>query len=366
MSDQYKLTMKRIGVLESIEVIQPDDDAGIQRHKEEVEMIAMKRAGKNANNAQNGPDNDHAEQSVNTSRTTLPKTTILIPSKDRAPWYDQARHLFARNWMSYWRNQTFIYSRHFIQLLLSIIFGLIYLDLQATDVSSATSLIGAIFMGVVFSAIGVMQTLIATSFETRPTFYREKASGYYQATWWAVVQLCIEIVFTIPSIIVTVLPTYFMIGLKREADVFFSYIFFTWLLFLIYISTGMMLASLAPNSGAAGVLAGAFLSFANALSGVSITSPAIPRGWHWVYEALPIQHVLQGLIVPQFRGNDSLMTSVVDGAEVQVTVEEFALSYLGWKADQQLARQIIWIALYLCLSLGVCVLATNFVAHNKR
>jgi hypothetical protein len=138
MSDQYKNAVKRINVLESIELVDVNDSVGMERHQKQVELAQVKRSGNKKNNTQHGEDNQLMENSVNTSKTTLPTTTIVFASKDRPAWFVQLGLLFQRNFNAYWRNQRFIYSRYFVQLLLAIIFGLIYLDLKAVDVASAT------------------------------------------------------------------------------------------------------------------------------------------------------------------------------------------------------------------------------------
>ena len=258
MSEPFKMTQKRLAVLESIEIVDPNDETGMQKHKQEVEMAQLKRMGKKVDT---GAASEQ-ENSVNTSKTSLPTTTIVIPPKDREIWFKQLGYLFQRNFSAYWRNQKFIYSRYLVQTILSIIFGLIYLNLKATDVASASSLIGAIFMGVIFSAISFMTTSIPVFFEARPTFYREKAAKYYSPAYWAVCQLLIEMVWTIPGLIVTVIPCYFMVGMERNAGTFFVYVFATFLLFLAYLTMGMLVSSMTPNSGAAGVIAVCFfLSF---------------------------------------------------------------------------------------------------------
>jgi len=269
MSDQYKMTIKRLQVLESIEIIDPSDEAALDRHKKEIELQTLKQQPqpKGAKPVV-APEN---ESSVNTSKTTLPTTTIPIIPAEREIWYNQFRYLYARNFNSYWRNGSFIYARLFVITILSILFGLIYLGLKPHDVPSVTSLIGACFMGCIFSAVCHSSTALPTFFETRPTFYREKAAGYYKPVFWAVCQLTIEMFFMIFGVIVTQIPVYFMVGMEHNAGVFFRYSLSCYLLIAVYVTLAMCLASISANSGMAGVLQGAYMSFQSAVSGIAIT-----------------------------------------------------------------------------------------------
>jgi ABC-type multidrug transport system ATPase subunit/ABC-type multidrug transport system permease subunit len=361
LSSESKKTLKRLAVLESIETILPDDQQGIEKYQKEVELAQLKRTGKATGQVAQADEN-----SVNTSKTTLPSTTLTIPPNHGAYWYTQLLHLFVRNGMAYWRNPTFIYSRYGVQLLLSIIFGLIYLGIDATNVSSATSLVGAIFMGVIFSAISIMTTAIVLFYEARPTFYREKASKYYLPFFWALCQLLIEIVWTIPSLAVTILTTYFMIGLQNDAGLFFQYVLFTFVLFLVYLSVAMTLASLLPNSGAAGVLGGAFLSFQNAVSGVSITQPSMPRFWRFFLHVFPASHVLRALLMPQIKPLTTPMKVFSNGVETTMEVREYLQSYLGWSVNESQWEHMGWALLFIACLQVITFTATTFLAFNKR
>jgi ABC-type multidrug transport system ATPase subunit len=139
-SDHYKLCEKRLRVLESIEIIDPTDSAGLERHRKEVEMTTVQRMQNKPNGARSTAA--VAEDSTNASETTLPTTTILIKRATRPPWYIQLKLLYTRNFSAYYRNGSFIYARLIVMTSLSVLFGLIYLDLHAVDVASVSSLIG--------------------------------------------------------------------------------------------------------------------------------------------------------------------------------------------------------------------------------
>jgi ABC-type multidrug transport system permease subunit len=360
LSEERKMALKRIAVLESIEIINPNDEAGLARHQKQIEMQQLKQtAPKGAATQQ------VVESSVNTSKTTLPTTTIpIVPTQREGP-FNQFKYLYARNFMSYWRNGSFIYARLIVVTILSLIFGLIYLQLKVTNISSVTSLIGATFMGTIFSAVTSCSTALPNFFATRPTFYREKASEYYAPTYWAVCQLTIEMVFSIPSLIVTVIPIYFMVGLDQDAGIFFQYCLATYLLILVYITIAMCLASISPNSGAAGVLQGAFMSFQSALSGIAITKPHISKGYKWLYYLLPGQHLFNAIIMPQFINNKDSFEYPV-GSEMQTTtVKDYVSSYLGWGYNEYWSS-LGWALLFVAVLQIITFLATTFVAFNKR
>jgi ABC-type multidrug transport system ATPase subunit/ABC-type multidrug transport system permease subunit len=363
LSEERQKAVKRIAVLESIEIINPNDAAGLARHQKEIEMQQINQ--RQLQDGGVGKTKPIIEHSVNTSRTTLPTTTIPIVPTQREGLLNQFLFLYARNFMSYWRNGSFIYARLLVVTILSIIFGLIYLQLEVTNLSSVTSLIGATFMGTIFSAVTSCTTALPNFFATRPTFYREKAAKYYAPTFWALCQLTIEMVFSIPSLIATVIPVYFMVGLENDAGVFFQYCLATYLLILVYVTIAMCLASISPNSGAAGVLQGAFMSFQSALSGIAITRVNVPKGYIWLYEMLPGSHIFQALIMPQFKGNNTVFEYPSGADTVTSTVRDYVSSYLGWGYNKYW-ESLGWVLLFVSVLQIITFLATTFVSFNKR
>lgn len=85
-----------------------------------------------------------------------------------------------------------------------------------------------------------------------------------------------------------------------------------------------------------------------------------------MYTILPMQHVLQALTAPQFINNDSIMTVVEAGVEKTMLVRDYAADYLGWKMDQVIWRQAIWVVIFICIFQAMAFIATTYLAFNKR
>jgi ABC-type multidrug transport system permease subunit len=159
-----------------------------------------------------------------------------------------------------------------------------------------------------------------------------------------------------------------MVGMYQGpgwAGTFFQFVFSTFLLFLAFISIGMMVSSFTPGTGAAGALSGAIISLINAVAGVAITWPNVPAGYRWLYRMLPASHLLESLIMPQFVNNDSIMTVFQNGADQQILVKDYVADYLGWTYDQTW-NQIGWAVLFIAVTQVIAFTATTFLSFNKR
>jgi len=220
-------------------------------------------------------------------------------------------------------------------------------------------------MGNIFSAITHCTTAVPMFFEQRPTFYREKAAGYYYPALWAACQLGIELVYMFVGLIVTQIPVYFLVGLDTTAGIFFKYSLAVYLLLLTYITVAMCISAISPNSGAAGVIVGAFLSLQNALAGISITGPNIPAGWKWVYHMLPGSHLFRAVIMPQFINNTSTMTYFDGTAETTMAVKQYVSDYLGWGFDGYW-KHLGWALLFIVILQTLSWIATVKLSFNKR
>eukprot|EP00461_Guttulinopsis_vulgaris_P005548 UN05561 len=83
-------------------------------------------------------------------------------------------------------------------------------------------------MGTIFCAITYSATMLPILFETRETFYREKASGFYNPGLFSPIAFCIELFWMIYGAIVPQVILYYMVGLYNDVVVILA-------LFLKYI-----------------------------------------------------------------------------------------------------------------------------------
>jgi ABC-type multidrug transport system ATPase subunit len=363
LSDQRAHAMKRLEILESIQIIDPSDEVALAKHKEEVEMANLKRRKRAAVDA---TENE-------ASKTLVPTTTIFIPPSRGASLFTQFSELYKRNMMAYWRNQGLIYSRAIVTAIMSLICGLVYLNVRkkiigsdTTDLAAANSLVGAILMVSVFPAIGFLQTSLPLYFEQRVAFYREKASGFYFPTFYALCQVSIEIPWCLLNLIFGVLPSYFLLGLKPDAGAFFGTCICLVSIFLVYSSLASFLGNSCPSTAVSQPLAGAYMSLQNSLTGVSITSPNLPRAYRYsLYQIFPVQHLLRFPVLIQTKGVEVPMKYFKNGEVVDTTLSQYVSNYLGWGYDD-MWHHLGWAWLYICVLQVFSALAITFISHFKR
>ena len=219
-------------------------------------------------------------------------------------------------------------------------------------------------MASIFSGVAMGATTIPVSMAVRPTFYREKAGGYYLPVFWAVCELLLEVVWCLPDLVVTVLPSYWMIGLQADAAVFFKYLFSTFLLFMSYVSLAQLYSSISPSQGAAQILNSGTASLLKAFSGISIPLSKVPKGWKWLYYILPNQHIFNGIVMNQFEGNSGELTIFKDNQAVTLPIRDYVASYLGWSFGDMWPN-VGWAILFIGVVQIFHFLGVMFISHNK-
>lgn len=253
----------------------------------------------------------------------------------------------------------------------------------------------------------------------RAVFYRERASGMYSSLQYWLTLLLSEMPWAAVGTLLFNVPLYFMIGFINSGPAFFKYWITSYLVALTYTSISILIAALAPDSAAAGVMQGthahthagngcefgcavfpflrsislhahhacpsplppslAFSRFASAgmwfsaafsFSGVAIPAGRIPLGFKWVFEMLPLSHSTEALVMPQFDCSPkpacSPLITVVNGGDTVVQHRtDFVSQYLGLSYDRY-GEQIGYLVLILSVIQILAALVYVKVSHIKR
>jgi len=80
---------------------------------------------------------------------------------------------------------------------------------------------------------------------------------------------------------------------------------------------------------------------------------------------LPASHLLEALVMPQFKHNTSIMTLVQDGKEITISVKDYVSQYLGWGYSHTWPS-IGWAILFIAVAQIITFTATTFLSFNKR
>jgi hypothetical protein len=256
------------------------------------------------------------------------------------------------------------------QLILSVLFGLLYYDLynKVDSMAAAASLCGSIAMSVAFTSIGYLSSSIPLGFEARAVSLRERNNGYYKPIFLTLVHFFIEMIFTIPGVIVSVIPAYFLVGLRPEADIIFRYMLWAWVCFLAYISTAQLFIACLPHSATASVASSATVSLFNNFAGIGLTKPGIPRAWRYgLFIWLPVPNLLPGMIMPQVSKLTHVISGFQNGVPFEMPIRDYLAIYLGWDYGAVSEWTTFGYAVGYIVGMQIlALLGTIFVDHSKR
>ena len=185
------------------------------------------------------------------------------------PLTTQMLSVAGRGFRSYWRDSQMNFGRIMMLLMISLIFGIVYVQLNAHTYAGLTSKMSAVFSITGFFAMLSAQTTLPNIFGERAVYYRERASNSYPSwVYSTTIGLC-EIPFVFFSSLLGVIIFYFMVGYANDASLFFQFWCAISVIVLIQSSFGQFAAALLPNFVVAIQLAGAINTLFFLFGGVS-------------------------------------------------------------------------------------------------
>jgi ATP-binding cassette subfamily G (WHITE) protein 2 len=139
-------------------------------------------------------------------------------------------YLSQRTLRNSFRNPSLVILQTCTSLLVALIIGLIYLNIDRTIDIGVKNRNGAIFFIVtnqVFSNLSALELFI----KERVLFVHENVSGYYHVSTYFISKIICDILplRTIPAIGFSIV-VYFMMGFQRIVDKFFIFFFCIWIL----------------------------------------------------------------------------------------------------------------------------------------
>ncbi|GMF40399.1 unnamed protein product [Phytophthora lilii] len=119
-------------------------------------------------------DAEMAEEGVTVPAANLPE--MLFRKKRAASSWTQARFLTVRFLRNYWRTPTYNMTRFVIGILLALLFGLTYVDVEYVSYQGINGGVGMVFMTTLFNGIVSFNGVLPIASGERGAYYRERAS----------------------------------------------------------------------------------------------------------------------------------------------------------------------------------------------
>ncbi|KAJ5177141.1 uncharacterized protein N7482_003018 [Penicillium canariense] len=226
-----------------------------------------------------------------------------------SPLWHQVKVVGRRTHLSFWRSRNYGFTRLFTHVVIAIVTGLAFLQLD----DSRTSLqyrIFVIFNVTVLPAI-ILQQVQPKYDLSRLIFYRESASKTYTQFAFAFSMVLAELPYSILCAVCFFVPLYYIPGFQ-SASSRAGYQFLMVLITEVFaVTLGQMISALTPNSFIASQLNPPIVIIFSLFCGVAIPKPQMPRFWRaWLYQLDPFTRLIGGMVVTELHGRPVTCTAM--------------------------------------------------------
>ncbi|TGJ86324.1 hypothetical protein E0Z10_g2437 [Xylaria hypoxylon] len=203
--------------------------------------------------------------------------------------------------VSYWRSPNYLFTRVFNHIVIALLTGLTYLQLD----DSRSSLQYKVF---VMFQITVLPALLLPQVELmfvikRAIFFREQLSKMYSTFTFTLSMVLAELPYSILCSVLFFLLLYFVPGFQSEPSRAGYQYFMVLITELFAVSLGQVLAAISPSAFVSSQY-DPFIVITFALfCGVTIPYPQMPGFWKaWLYQLDPFTRLISGTITTALHG----------------------------------------------------------------
>ncbi|KAL6706222.1 ATP-binding cassette transporter snq2 [Coniothyrium glycines] len=212
----------------------------------------------------------------------------------------QIKKVVWRQNLSFWRTPNYGFTRLFNHVIIALLTGLMYLQLD----DSRSSLQYRVF--IIFQ-VTVLPALILAQVEPkyavqRMISFREQMSKAYKTFPFALSMVIAEMPYSILCAVCFFIPLYYIPGLDSRSSRA-GYQFFIVLITEIFsVTLGQAVAALTPSPFIASYCNPFIIIIFALFCGVTIPKPQIPKFWRvWLYELNPFTRLIGGMIVTELH-----------------------------------------------------------------
>jgi ABC-type multidrug transport system permease subunit len=211
--------------------------------------------------------------------------------------------------LSFWRTPNYGFTRLLNHVILAVLTGLMYLQLD----DSRSSLQYRVF--IIFQ-VTVLPALILAQVEpkyamARMVAYREQSSKAYKELPFAIAIVIAEMPYSVLCAVCFFLPIYYIPGLSSETFRAGYQFFMVLITELFSVTLGQMIAALTPDPFISSLVNPFVIVIFALFCGVTIPKPAMPGFWRaWLYELDPFTRLIGGMIVTELHDRPVECTSL--------------------------------------------------------
>lgn len=247
-------------------------------------------------NAQKPAASNQAGEEIQVSK---PKECSLAQFNSHE-FFKQIYYLFLRELTNTYRNIPALVGRYAVTTVLSLLFGLIFLDAGRRgndDPDDFSSHFGAVTMNAIASMFGTAQPALLEFPYERPLFMREYSTGTYSAFTYFTSKVLIEIPVTFVQTLLQFVIVYWMIGLQGN---FILYVLASWGCGIASAALGSLLGCLVTDPKQAMEMAPLLFVPQILFSGFFIRTELIPVWLRWAQYLCSLKYGLNLILINEF------------------------------------------------------------------
>ncbi|ROW13458.1 hypothetical protein VPNG_04398 [Cytospora leucostoma] len=234
---------------------------------------------------------DHISQLKESRKAEGAQIDPAMQKEFASPLWHQLKVVIHRTNVAYWRSPDYLFTRLFNHIIIALVSGLTYLNLDSSR-SSLQETVFVIFQVTVLPALIITQVELMFHFK-RSIFFREQSSKLYSTFTFAVSMLVAEMPYSILCATCFFFPLYYMPGLIPESS----------RAGYQYFMLGQCLAALTPSLFISSQFDPVVMITFSLFCGVTIPAPQMTRFWHaWMYQLDPFTRLIGGMVTTALHG----------------------------------------------------------------
>lgn len=238
---------------------------------------------------------DHISQLKESRKAEGQKADVSLEREYASPLMHQLKIVIDRTNLSFWRSPNYLFTRLFNHLIIAIITGLTFLNLDESR-SSLQYKIFVMFQVTVLPALIISQVEVMYHIK-RSIFFREQSSKMYSPFTFASSMVLAEMPYSILCAVCFFLPIYYMPGFQTASDRAGYQFFMILITELFSVTLGQGLAALTPSLFVSSQFDPFIVITFGMFCGVAIPAPQMPRFWHaWLYQLDPFTRLISGMV----------------------------------------------------------------------
>lgn len=218
-----------------------------------------------------------------------------------SPLSHQLKVVIRRTNLSFWRSPGYLFTRLFNHIVIAILTGLIFLNLDLSR-SSLQYKVFVIFQVTVLPALVMSQVEVMYHIK-RAIFFREQSSKMYSPFTFAVSMMQAELPYSILCAVCFFLPLYYMPGFPTDSSRAGYQFLMILITELFAVTLGQLLAAVTPSAFISSQFDPFIIITFALFCGVTIPYPQMPEGWRvWLYQLDPFTRLIGGMATTALDG----------------------------------------------------------------